>query len=304
MSLYNIGKTPITIQSSLLYSQFRKVFFLTEIMRQTGEEQRLFRDTLNRISTGSTTEIDYKLLSSRFYINNIDDKSFENAVCIMSKNADIEKFNYDKLEHNEQPVSLIRAVHSCPEAAAASSDEAQGLFSELRLCKGARIILRRNLWVSKGLANGSVGTITDIIYDPSIECEVYSDHMPLCLLVKFEKYSGPTLYEDSIPIIPVTSSFKRQGTSCTRKQFPVMLGYAVSIHRSQGITIDKAIVDIGNNEFQVGLTYVALSRVKTLEGLLIKPAFNLDRLLNINNSKSMNARRDEIQRLWNIAHNT
>lgn len=303
MSLYNIGKNHKTIQSSLLYSQFKKVFFLTEIMRQSGEEQRLFRDTLNRISIGSTTEIDYQLLSTRFFVNNLNDKSFENAVCIMSKNADIEKFNYDKLESNKQPVALIKAIHNCPEAALASPDEAQGLFSELRLCKGARIILRRNLWVSKGLANGSVGTVTDIIYDPSVECEVYSDCMPLCILVKFEKYSGPTLYGDSIPIMPIISSFKRQETSCTRKQFPVMLGYAVSIHRSQGITIDKAIVDIGSNEFQVGLTYVALSRVKTLDGLLIKPSFNLDRLLTINNSNSMRARRDELQRLWNIANN-
>ena len=77
----------------------------------------------------------------------------------------------------------------------------------------------------------------------------------------------------------------------------------MSIHRSQGITLDKAIVDIGNNEFQVGLTYVALSRVKTLGGLLVKPAFNFDRLLKINNSPAMTTRRDELQRLWNLANN-
>lgn len=81
-----------------------------------------------------------------------------------------------------------------------------------------------------------------------------------------------------------------------------MLAYAVSIHRSQGITLEKAMVDIGDREFQTGLTYVALTRVKTLKGLLIKPSFNIDRLTKINNSRSMVGRRDELQRLMNVAN--
>ena len=75
-----------------------------------------------------------------------------------------------------------------------------------------------------------------------------------------------------------------------------------SIHRSQGITLGKAIVNLGDNEFQVELTYVALSRVKTLEGLFLKPAFNFDRLLKINRIPSMVDRRDDLQRLWYISN--
>ena len=72
-------------------------------------------------------------------------------------------------------------------------------------------------------------------------------------------------------------------------------------YRPQNITLDRAIVDIGKNEFQVGLTYVAMSRVRTLDGWLIKPSFNIDRLININNSTSMIARRNEIRRLFRIS---
>lgn len=81
-----------------------------------------------------------------------------------------------------------------------------------------------------------------------------------------------------------------------------MLAYAISIHISQEITLYKVIVNIGDREFQLGLTYVALSRVKSLEGLLIKSSFNFDRLLKINNSQAMIGRRDELQRLWNMAN--
>ena len=80
-----------------------------------------------------------------------------------------------------------------------------------------------------------------------------------------------------------------------------MLGYAISIHRSQGITLDKAVINLGDTEFSVGLSYVALSRVKTLEGLLLKPTFNFSRLEKINKSKAMAGRRDELSRLEKIA---
>ena len=84
--------------------------------------------------------------------------------------------------------------------------------------------------------------------------------MPICILVSFEKYTGPVLYENSIPIVLVVASFKKNEISCTCKQFPLMLAYAVSIHRWQGITLDKAIVKLGENEFQVGFCLLYTSR--------------------------------------------
>lgn len=91
-------------------------------MRQQEEEQRLFRETLERVAIGEITTDDYKLLSTRFYTNNVGDNSFDDAVQIISKKDSIDKYNYDKLEGNKQPIALINATHNCSEAPNASID--------------------------------------------------------------------------------------------------------------------------------------------------------------------------------------
>lgn len=54
------------------------------------------------------------------------------------------------------------------------------------------------------------------------------------------------------------------------RQFPLNLGWAITIHKSQGMTLDKVVIDIGGSAFADGQTYVALSRVKSMGGLRIK----------------------------------
>ena len=57
----------------------------------------------------------------------------------------------------------------------------------------------------------------------------------------------------------------------SRQQIPLRLSYAMTIHKSQGQTMTKAVIDFGNKEMAAGCTFVALSRLKSLSGLIITP---------------------------------
>ena len=56
------------------------------------------------------------------------------------------------------------------------------------------------------------------------------------------------------------------------------MAWAITIHKSQGLTLDRVVVELGANEFAQGLSFVAISRVKALKGLAIRTAFGINRL--------------------------
>ena len=87
----------------------------------------------------------------------------------------------------------------------------------------------------------------------------------------------------------------------SRTQFPIRLAYALTIHKAQGQTLKRIIV--GKKEATLGLTFVALSRVKNVNDFLIHP-FPLDRLTRIKNSSLLEGRVKEENRLNNIVKNT
>lgn len=87
------------------------------------------------------------------------------------------------------------------------------------------------------------------------------------------------------------------GTNCYRTQFPIVLAWAITIHKSQGMTLDKAVIDFGEKEFSCGLTYVALSRMKCWSGVAIDPPITFERLQLIGKSSQLKLRIAEEERL-------
>jgi ATP-dependent DNA helicase PIF1 len=121
---------------------------------------------------------------------------------------------------------------------------------ELVLRVGCQVMLLTNTHAEHGLVNGSRGIIERF-------CEG-ADPFPL---VKFK--NGECL------IIQPATWASEEIEGFNREQIPLRLAYAVTIHKAQGATLDCALIDIGDNTFEYGQAYVALSRVKSLDSLYI-----------------------------------
>lgn len=107
-----------------------------------------------------------------------------------------------------------------------------------------------------------------------------STSLPSIVLVKFDGYMGPPFPgcdESVVPILPVYRPYDYKGASCTRTQFPLRLSYAITVHKSQGLTLPKVVLNLNQKEHAAGLSYVAVSRVKTLDSLLFEEPFDHDR---------------------------
>ncbi|XP_065579577.1 uncharacterized protein LOC136039617 [Artemia franciscana] len=129
-----------------------------------------------------------------------------------------------------------------------------GALTTLVLSIGARVMLQRNIAVDKGLVNGSMGYVKEFKSIPSSEI--------VSVLVQFDGQDQLT----SIGRATVRFEALKE-VYYTRKQFPLQLAFAITIHKSQGLSLECAIVDAGSRCFGPGMIYVALSRVTTSAGL-------------------------------------
>ncbi|KAF5181201.1 Atp-dependent dna helicase pif1 [Thalictrum thalictroides] len=134
---------------------------------------------------------------------------------------------------------------------------------ELQLCKGARVMLIKNIDLKKGLVNGAVGTVIRFRWNK--ECK--------------EEREERIASEGFLPIVKFDSGEKhmikpekwelREGddeTVVSRRQIPLILAWATSIHKTQGMTLDCLHADL-SKAYGYGMVYVALSRVRSQNGL-------------------------------------
>ena len=173
-----------------------------------------------------------------------------------------------------------------------------GLQPTVLVSKGARVMLTMNLWASVGLCNGVSGIVVDIIYAKNQS----PPDLPIAVLVKFDEYRVQIfLTKCCVPIPPVTASVNIGNKLLERQQLPLTLAWALTIHKSQGMTLEKAWIDIGKKEKTLGTTYVAISCACNLTSLVIEP-MTYDRLSNIKTIPSLQYRLEEERRLQTIAN--
>ena len=104
-----------------------------------------------------------------------------------------------------------------------------------------------------------------------------------------------------IPIYPVTS--QTEIGFHEKQQLPLRLAWALTIHKSQGLTLPKAWIDIGKSERTAGVSYVAISRVKSLASCVIEP-MTYERITSLKSSANLQYRLDEGNRLDQLAQVT
>ena len=111
-------------------------------------------------------------------------------------------------------------------------------------------MLRTNLWTAGGLINGTLDYVREIIYSNNDS----PPQLPEAIMVEFDDYQGPYLYKKLFPIIPLTRTWTHNNIQCSRTQIPLMLSYSITIHKSQGQTIHKMLLHIGDSKRQLDIT--------------------------------------------------
>ena len=152
--------------------------------------------------------------------------------------------------------------------------------------------MNTNLWIETSLVNGSLRYIRNIVYKlGTVPLE------PLTYVtVEFDNYSGVPFDDHHPTIIPI-APLQRGRTF----QLPLRLACALTIHKSQGLTLSKATIDIGPRE-RVGLTFVAISCAKSLEGLRIMQPFTYDFYEKMKSGKQLSKRKVEECRPRSLEH--
>jgi len=121
-------------------------------------------------------------------------------------------------------------------------------------------------------------------------------------MVAIPSYQGPTEWytDDGVPIVPIVPSvacWEKNGKRCSRKQYPLRLAYAISIHKSQGMTLSKVVIELGVSDFCRGLSFVAISRVRALNDIAFLTRIGEQRLKKLGGLDKMKPDLDRRQSL-------
>jgi hypothetical protein len=271
-----------------IWRELFSMFELTQIMRQ--QDCLPFAELLNRLRECNHTAEDIQALETRLTTPNSPDYPIS-VQHLFRTNASVESFNSHVFNISPHDKVLVTCIDSA--VGAISHDMAEHalnliptdarktmqLAQQIQLAIGCRYELSLNLNISDGLANGAGGVLkqfqlTSTDRSASGILWMQFDDPVIGSQARLQNRSIFTNEIDLLwtPIHPVCRQFqigRNLSKQVMRKQFPVRLSAAKTIHCSQGDTMDHVVVDFTSRRKECHTHYVGLSRVRTLEGLHI-----------------------------------
>ena len=256
--------------------------------RQQGEENQKWRNTLDHARYGMLSASDIKYLNQRMidtsgcklqkdYLDRYVEKFLEceeeglEPVCLLPANKMVNEFNRAVMEKKGEIPETIKSIdifsgRNDKLLSAAKkilpdleSDKTGGLEAVLDIAINTRVMLRVNDKRTPGLVNGARGTVREIISE-----NTRAGSVPKKIVVKF----------DGIDQVQTIERIERKFqvlSNCYvyRRMFPLINSYAMTIHKSQSLSLPCVFADLGDRIFADGMSYVALSRCLSHKGLYL-----------------------------------
>lgn len=255
-------------EKSILYQFYKSEFFFSaKVMRRVKplyielkkiyrQKEKEFIDLLNRIRVGQQDKSDIQLLNSKINLHATIDEEKDYIYLTTTNNAAACE-NRKKLEALQSKPAFFDALieDNFPKNNYPTD-------ARLELKEGAQVMFIKNNW-NKGYFNGKIGKVAGF-NDDSIVIDVTDadDEIRSIVIEPFTWENIEYEWNDKEKKI-------EERIVGTFTQYPLKLAWAITVHKSQGMTFDKVIADVGYS-FAAGQVYVALSRCTSMNGLILK----------------------------------
>ncbi len=240
--------SPFFFDSLVVKEQLPLLIELKKIYRQ---KQDSFVSLLNKVRNNIMSAEDFAMLNSRF-IPGFQPPPGENYITLTSHNNQADQINNRELQ------KLHTKLYSF--TADVEGEFPENIFpaeSPLQLKEGAQVMFLKNDTIYKRYFNGKIGRVKSVD-DDEIIVEADGDQIRV----------GRETWENTRYAVNRSDGKLEQEVLGTFSQFPLRLAWAITIHKSQGLTFDKLMID-GGLAFASGQVYVALSRCTSLDGIVL-----------------------------------
>ncbi|XP_026120183.1 LOW QUALITY PROTEIN: uncharacterized protein LOC113099530, partial [Carassius auratus] len=257
---------------------WEKNFELAELTKVVRQQDSSFAEMLNRLRVHKKNEC--LTTNDIGMLKKCESGDKCNDIHIFATNAEVDKYNLERLHECCPEAISINAQDYVKNSKTGRMERKVGFHakvfnSSLSKCVslgiGARVMLKKNIEVADGLVNGAFGTVVHIS-----ESQNNDNDFPSAIHVEFDDPNVGKIqrsktchrFSQNSTVIEVQED-QVTNDGGIRRQFPLRLAWACTVHKVQGLTVDRAVVSL-KKIFTAGQAYVALSRVRSLSGLIIE----------------------------------